>query len=109
VNVCNEHQQNYVSKSEFPEWHPLASVWCCQHSHVASAWKKRVDFFSLDSNFHLLLVELLKGRGNRHPVKCFAQGQNKRTCWLDFHATLMLNAKQRSVKETNFGKLFGMT
>jgi len=28
----------------------------------------------------------------RRPIKCFAQGHSKRTCWLDLHTiSLMLN------------------
>jgi len=67
-----------------------------------------VNFSVFESSCHLLLpVQPLKGRGN--PVKCLAQGHNKRTCrHISTISLLMLNAKQGSC-EYQLLKYFSLT
>ena len=43
------------------------------------------------------------------PVKCFAQGQNKQTCWLVLHNLPLKAERQAESCEYHFLKSFGMT
>jgi len=74
--------------------------WWCRYSFICQEVPRpgdsEVTFAVIEqSYFGLLPIQLLKGRGN--PVKCLAQGHNKRTCQpISTLSLFMLNVKQGS-------------
>jgi len=71
-----------------------------RNSEGASSVKPRVPKLLLPV-YHLLLPVLpLKSRGN--PIKCIAQGHNKRICWLDLRTIPLMLKSSREAVNTNF-------